>query len=60
MDSIELRALRKMAWERAKGELQGIPHTYRPSGDEELYRKYETFKKMLEEFIQNVEENDLL
>ena len=45
--------LRPMAWERAKGELNSMLHTY--WHDE----RFEPFSKLLEEFIKNVQENGL-
>ena len=42
-----------MAWERAKGELEGILQTYRDNEEEE----YEEISARFVEFIQAIEEN---
>ena len=47
-----LAVLRTQAWERAKGELRSMDHTY--------YDKFETFerfKELVDEFIEKVEAN---
>ena len=54
-DSRELRALRAMAWERAKGELNSIRHTYYSDTN----NNYERFKLKLEDFIEYIEANAL-
>ena len=45
--------LRAMAWERAKGELKSILHTYYHDP------RFEAFDKALEDFIEFVESNGL-
>lgn len=50
-----LRAMRTMAWERAKGELRAMFHTYYSSNASE--ESYEEFDKATEKFIKKVEDN---
>ena len=45
--------LRPMAWERAKGELSSMLHTY--WNDE----RHAPFQKLFKEFVDGVEENGL-
>jgi len=52
-ESIELRALRNMAWEKAKGELRSISRTYYDG------YKYKEYNNALEAFISFVEDNGL-
>ena len=63
MDEKILQALRAMAWERAKGELQAALHTYyskyKPSGERDD-GQYQQAAKTVREFIQQVEDNGLL
>ena len=47
-----LRTMRYQAWERAKGELRSMLHTY--WGEE---GRYEAFKKKMSDFIEDVEYN---
>lgn len=47
---------RSMAWERAKGELNSMLHTYYSIADG---TKFEDFNKLLKEFVESVEENGL-
>lgn len=57
-ESKEIHTLRAMAWERAKGELKAIMHTFwsvDPSGVE----KYESMRKAAEDFIAHVEDHGL-
>ena len=51
MESKEIRVLRSMAWERAKGEMTGMLHTYYDMES----TKYDDFKAKLSEFIEYVE-----
>jgi hypothetical protein len=46
-------AMRPMAWERAKGELNSMLHTYWRDD------RFEPFSKLLEDFIKEVEKNGL-
>ncbi len=52
-ESREIRALRSMAWERAKGELESMYHTYWESPN------YSAFVKLVEEFISKIEDEGL-
>ena len=54
--SRELRALRTMAWERAKGELYGMMHTYYTESDGD---KFLEFDKAFKIFKTEVEDNGL-
>lgn len=45
-----------MAWERAKGELRSMKHTY---WDEEDAEKYKLYQNELEKFIEIVESGGL-
>lgn len=47
-----LEILRYMAWERAKGELQSMLHTYISNED-----KFNTLADTIENFINDVEQN---
>ena len=51
-----LRLLRCQAWERAKGELQSMYHSYYSVTDETTY---EDFVREVESFIKKVEDNGL-
>ncbi|MCP3923039.1 MAG: hypothetical protein GY714_10675 [Desulfobacterales bacterium] len=58
MESDEIRVMRGMAWERAKGELKSIEYTYyhtKGNNDE----RYERFSEKLHNFIKDIEENSL-
>ncbi len=48
------QTLRQMAWERAKGELQSILHTYWLDED-----GFAAANKAISEFIENVEDNGI-
>jgi hypothetical protein len=48
-----LRNLRHMAWERAKGELRSMTHTYWDDPE-----KFVTLKRKIEDFIADVEGNE--
>ena len=52
----ELRAMRTMAWERAKGELNSMLHTYYNAYDE-TDDYYSQFQQALNEFVHQVEDN---
>jgi hypothetical protein len=49
--------MRNMAWERAKGELKSMLHTYGSSEEEE--RIYIQFRDTLKEFVSKVEGDGL-
>lgn len=53
-ESNEIRNLRAMAWERAKGELKSMVHTFWQN--EYQFKK---FNAVLEKFIEEVEDNAL-
>lgn len=56
-----LRAMRTMAWERAKGELMSIGHTMYPNYDnEEERKKRKRFFEIMEAFIQSVDDEELI
>ena len=55
MESEEIKVMRKMAWERAKGELISILHTY--YGDMETYNRTE---EVIEKFIKIVEDEGII
>jgi hypothetical protein len=52
-ERVETVILRKMAWERAKGELHSILTTYIGNYN------YSEMKVAIDQFIENVEENGL-
>jgi len=52
MGSRELAALRCMAWERAKGELQSMTQTYYEEDDG---GKFDGFTEAMEKFIKLIE-----
>lgn len=49
-ESREIRNMRNMAWERAKGELNSMTHTYWESDE-----RYKAFSEKLKLFITEVE-----
>lgn len=59
MDSRELRALRTMAWERAKGELKSMLHTYYEHDEYGVFTNsyFDQFSQALDKFIKQVEDN---
>ena len=57
MESRELIVMREMAWERAKGELNGMLATY--SGDKRDIEKYHKFNNNYKSFVKYVEDNNL-
>lgn len=53
-DDRALSVMRNQAWERAKGEMRSMYHTF--------YNNYDSFKKLedeVENFIKEVEDNGL-
>jgi len=58
-DSKELKALRTMAWERTKGEIRGILHTYN-SRHYEPNGAFFGINKAFREFVAKVEDNGWL
>ena len=57
-DSRVLRTLRAMAWERAKGELRSIGHTFWSSSTSKA-EQYADFDAAVEFFIKAVEDDGL-
>ena len=57
MESPEIRAMREMAWERAKSEMKGMLVTY--SGDKRSIEKYHKFNNEYKSFVKYVEDNNL-
>ena len=53
-ESPELRTMRTMAWERAKGELRSMAQTFWEDGEQ-----FKRFKKELNDFIEIVEAKGL-
>ena len=56
-DSKEIRTMRTMAWERAKGELKSILQTYCDISPN--YENYHEFDIRLSEFINYIEDEEL-
>jgi|GEM_PF-2734766 len=56
-ESYEIHALRCMAWERAKGELRSMYHTY--WSEDRADHRYEDFRSQVDIFIKEVEDNGL-
>lgn len=54
MESREIRTLRSMAWERAKGELSSMKQTFWDNGG-----NYKNFIDVLDKFIKTVEDRGL-
>lgn len=52
-DSKELRTMRMMAWERAKGELRSMLVTYWDGGG------YKDMEEAIDKFVKEVEDNAL-
>ncbi|MBD3260432.1 MAG: hypothetical protein GF334_01920 [Candidatus Altiarchaeales archaeon] len=50
----QIRTLRAMAWERAKGELQAMLQTF---WDE--YEKFEVLDDLIKQFIKEIEDDEL-
>ena len=57
MESRKLKALRAMAWERAKGELFGMLHTYYSEGNNPS--NYNPMSELISSFVKNVEDRGL-
>lgn len=55
-ESRQLKAIRSMAWERAKGEMRSMLHTYYSEFDGD---KFERFRVAMDEFVSLVEFNVL-
>jgi hypothetical protein len=58
-DSRVLRALRTQAWERAKGELNSMLHTFYTNSSVSSDGQYNAFANRLNEFIRDIEDNGL-
>lgn len=59
-DDKVLSALRTMAWERAKGELRGMLHTYYDhSPSDKVDSRLQKFRKATNEFIGRIEDEGL-
>ena len=58
-ESREMRALRTMAWERAKGELRSMLHTYYEHDERGQFINsyYKQYSQALKAFIKKVEDN---
>ena len=58
-ESREMRALRAMAWERAKGELRSMLHTYYEYDErgQRIGSYFEQYSQALKAFIKKVEDN---
>lgn len=57
-----LQTMKFMAWERAKGELKSILHTFYPeytSNNEEIESGYDALNKLIYEFIEEFESNHM-
>jgi len=63
MESESLRAMRSMAWERAKGELKSMLWTfypeYAPGNGKIVSSKFDELEKRIGRFIQVVEDSGL-
>jgi len=57
MISRELRAMRNMAWERAKGEINAMLQTYHGSEDPDDEEKFNGLEKLFGAFVKDVEGN---
>lgn len=55
-DSVELRSMRTMAWERAKGELRSMLQTF---WEHDSGSTFEELKTAIKDFVTNVEDNGL-
>jgi len=58
-ESKELHAMRAMAWERAKGELRSMGHTFYSECDRELENRFWNFDRLVNEFIKAIEDDAL-
>jgi hypothetical protein len=54
---ITARLARNMAWERAKGEMRSMLHTF--WGDTSSENQFDKFDAKMEEFITDIEDNGL-
>jgi len=54
VESTEIKTMRSMAWERAKGELRSMQQTFWDNDE-----AFECFKKASEDFIEHVEDHGL-
>lgn len=54
--SKELKAMRNMAWERAKGEIRAMLETYYAEDDGD---KFENMEKLFDKFVEDVENSGL-
>jgi len=55
-----LQAMRGMAWERAKGELNSVGHASFSGGDDVKRKDIERYLSLLKEFIRTVEDEGLI
>ena len=60
LEEKQIKNMRHMAWERAKGELQSIKHTYWEVYFSDDSDKYKKFTEKLYDFIRDVEANGLI
>jgi hypothetical protein len=58
-ESPELLGMRAMAWERAKGELHSMSHTYYSITYSEDAVKYNNFMEAFNKFVHTVEDKGL-
>jgi len=56
-ESIEMRVMRMMAWERAKGELNSMLPTYQDENEKD--DRFDRFDNALDSFVKEVEESGL-
>jgi len=59
VDSREIRTMRGMAWERAKGELRSMLQTYYDSDTGEGMDRTLAFEAMIDDFVAKVEDEGL-
>lgn len=63
-ESLEIRTMRYLAWERAKGELKGILMTYNPDhipfSEPNRTTNYDRMSDLVERFIKEVEDDGLV
>lgn len=58
-ESLEIRTMRHMAWERAKGELRSMLTTFWGDGSPGLSDEYTKLNHEVEMFIKHVEDEGL-
>lgn len=58
-DSVVLRTMRHMAWERAKGELRSMLTTFQSDGNPGLSEEFTSLDEAVEGFIKHVEDEGL-